>query len=240
MAEYRFGNISPPDDLSYRFGDIDYVSLAARSVEATAGLPGQEIRVNLGGTFDQSGKTVSLAGVSITPTAQDLGWIEFIVPDPLANGSAHAMLRLGTSYSLEVDDTGDPVSAPFTILIPETSGPTYWYIESIIGGVDVGGVMTWNESSFFHDAANLSNGDSAFFEVTVGGPMLVINPDGSWVAENPLTVRGKAYNVSDGWSAAWSEYVITTPSAIITGFSPPPPWLINQAGAQLLGTGFGA
>jgi hypothetical protein len=44
-------------------------------------------------------------------------------------------------------------------------------------------------------------------EVLAGGPTASFAPDGSWISENPIRFRAKAFNV-DGWQASWSTFSI--------------------------------
>jgi hypothetical protein len=197
MANYRFGNVYV--GTNWRFGDVAYSSLGIRAVQATSGVAGATGHViSLSGAWDDSDKTASYNGVALTVTAQDANSITVTIPTPYADGSAHYLSNLGVAYTLTVTDGDGPVSSTLTIQSP--GQPTHWYQSSITGS-------PWDQSSVLYQSTGVSNGDSFILEVTAGGPMSSVETDGSWVANNPIDFRVKAYN-SEGWAEAWAEFEV--------------------------------
>jgi hypothetical protein len=202
MAAYRFDTVEVGDD--FRFGSVIYQSLTTRTIgnlSLDSAVPGTSYVFPLQGTWDAADKTATLNGVALSITEQDANSITFTVPTPYADSSTHYLANLGIAYDIAVTDGDGTITKAAGFRITSPAQPTYWYASSITGG------PSWNQSSVLYQSTGVSNGDSFILEVTAGGPMSEVNPDGSWVANNPIDFRVKAYN-SEGWAEAWAEFEV--------------------------------
>jgi hypothetical protein len=201
MTDYRFGDIAHPSG-GYRFGNVAHESISTREVIVAVSpyYPGDAATVNLSGIWDAADKTATLNGVALPVTGQTATTLTFTVPTPYADSSTHYLSNLGQPYDLVVSDSGAAV-APVSFTITPPTAPTFWYRPSITGG------PSWDQSSVLYQSTGVSNGDSFILEVTAGGPMSSVETDGSWVANNSIRFRVKAYN-ADGWQEAWANFAI--------------------------------
>ncbi|MGB5662006.1 Ig-like domain-containing protein, partial [Eudoraea sp.] len=167
------------------------------SLESSPMVAGESVQVNLAGTWDVSGKTMTLNGVPVTPTGQGQNSITFTCPiihDPGTFPDYQAMFY--GDFNIEVTDT-------------QPEGPSR-LTAPMVKPADVEQFVIANQSTggIFVNDDQVSDGDTCLFERVVipagAADISTIDPDG----EIKASKRGAEYRYSvwDESLQLWSGY----------------------------------